>query len=440
MAKKTIHLTIKTTYLSAWGAYEGIRELVQNGRDSEIDGHPLKVDWYKDTLRLENEGVVLPVKALLLGHTTKEGRSDQIGKFGEGLKLGVLALVRAGHAVKIRNGSEVWIPTIERSETFDEDVLTFRIEDGRKEDKRLRIEVGGITKEAWEKMKTCFLFLTKPKDADIVATYYGTLLTGSEHCGKVFVKGIFVQTDPQLRYGYDLKDGQLDRDRKMVEAFNLRYHTRHILMLALNHKESLLPEFAKLLETQTAEVESITEADRITMLSDAAAKFVADDFKKKYGEDAVPVRSIAESKDVEHLGKKGVVVTPQLGTVLEKTLGDALTVKASLKKEVTKLYGWGELSDVEKKSLEEAVELVNVAEPVKLDEIDIVDFRSEDLLGQFKDRRILLAKKNLADPNETLATLIHEAAHRGGAGDGDHSHIARVETIWKKIVGHLRAR
>lgn len=440
MAKKTIPLTIKTTYLSSWGAYEGIRELVQNGRDSEIDGHPLKVDWHNNTLRLENEGVVLPVKALLLGHTTKEGRSDQIGKFGEGLKLGVLALVRAGHTVRIRNGSEVWVPTIERSETFDEEVLTFRIEDGRKDNTRLRIEIGGITKDAWEQMKTCFLFITKPKEAQITTTYYGSLLTAPEQRGRVFVKGIFVQTDPQLHYGYDLKDAELDRDRKMVASYDLRYNTRQILLLALNKEESLLPTFPAMLESPTLEVESLTDSYGTSSVPEAVAKFVTDDFKKKHGEDAVPVRSLAESKDVEHLGKKGVVVSQQLGTVLAKTLGDALTVKAALKKEVLKKYGWGELADVEKESLTSAVELVNVAEPVTIDEIDIVDFRSEDLMGQFKDGRLLLAKKHLGDANETLATLVHEAAHRGGAGDGDHSHIARVESIWKTIVAHLRRR
>lgn len=435
-----IQLSIKTTYLSSWGAYEGIRELVQNGRDSEIDGFPLKVDWYNNTLRLENTGVTLPLKALLLGHTTKEGRSDQIGKFGEGLKLGVLALVRAGHPVKIRNGSEVWVPSIERSETFDDDVLTFRIEDGRKDGTRLRIEVGGITKEAWAQMKTCFRFLDKPTDSDVINTYHGSLLTAPEQRGRVFVKGIFVQSDPQLHYGYDLKNADLDRDRKMVESFDLRYNTRQVLFLALNQRESLRPTFPAMLENPTLEVEMITDATSISSVSESVAKFVADDFKNKYGDDAVPVRSLAESKDVEHLGKKGVVVPQQLGTVLAKVLGDTSEVKAALKKEVVKKYGWGDLSDAEKASLLSAIELVNLAEPVTLDEVDIVDFRSEDLMGQFKDGRLLLAKKRLADADETLATLVHEAAHRGGAGDGEHSFIARVEHTWKTIVAHLRRR
>lgn len=434
-----IQLSIKTTYLSSWGAYEGIRELVQNGRDSDVEGHALTVDWYKNTLRIENEGAVLPTKALLLGHTTKEGRSDQIGKFGEGLKLGVLALVRAGHPVKIRNGSEVWVPSLERSETFDEDVLTFRIDGGNADKKRVRIEVGDIPKEVWEQMKSCFLFLDKPKAEEVVATSYGKLLTNPKHRGKVYVKGIFVQTEANLQWGYDLDDAELDRDRKMVQGFDLRYNTKNILLLAINKRPDLLAGFVSVLEEPTVEVQDLTDSNSAYHLSADTAKFVAEDFKQKYGENAFPVQSLSESKDLEHLGKKGVVVNKQLGTVLAKTLGDAMTAKESLKKEVLKKYGWGDLNDAERRSLESAIELVNHVEPVTLDNVDVVDFRSETLLGQFKEGRCLLAKKHLEDADETLATLIHELAHRHG-GDGEHSHVACMESIWKGVARYLRQK
>lgn len=434
-----IQLTIKTTYLSSWDAYCGVRELVQNARDSEVDGHPLTVDWLNDTLRIENEGAALPHKALLLGHTTKEGRSDQIGKFGEGLKLGVLALVRAGHQVKIRNGGEVWTPCIERSETFDEDVLTFRIEGGREDKKRVRVEVGGITKDAWAKMRECFLFLQKPKKADVIETSYGTLIRGAAHKGRVYVKGIFVQTDPSLEYGYDLKDAELDRDRKMVESWNLKYHTKNVLLAALTKQKSMLVQFTEMLENPTTETETITDSNSAWGVTNEVSKAVADAFKKKHGEDAVPVTSLAESKDVEHLGKKGVVVTKQLGTVLAKTLGDALTVKESLKKEVVKTYSWSDLDVIERASLTDAIGLVNPVEKVSLDEVDIVDFRSDTLMGQFKAGRVLIAKKYLVDQNETLRILVHEVAHHQG-GDGEVQHVHRIENIWKGIVANFRQK
>ncbi len=433
-----VQLTIKTSYLSSWGAYEGVRELIQNARDAEVEGHKLTVDWRNDALRIENEGTVLPLKALLLGHTTKEGRSDQIGKFGEGFKLGVLALVRAGHPVKIRNGSEVWVPSLERSEVFDEEVLTFRIYGGREAVNRVRVEIGGISKEAWLKMRECFLFLHTPKASDVVVTSSGTLLLSEALRGRVFVKGIFVQTDPDLKFGYDLRDAELDRDRRMVESWNLRYHTKNVFLAAMNKRKTLLEDFEGMLETPTTEVETILDAYSSLAVSEETAKEITSRFHRRYGEGAVPVANLAESREMEHLGKRGIVVPKQLSTVLAKVLGDAMTVKEGLQKSVTKTYGWAELEAVERESLTEAIELVNPIEPVRLDDIDVVDFRAANLMGQFKDgQRVLIAKKYLLDRDETLRILIHEVAHRNG-GDGEAAHAFRVETIWKTLVGNMR--
>jgi len=437
MAK--IPLTIKVSYLPSWGAYEGIRELVQNAKDAEVEhSAPMTVDWYNDTLRIENEGTTLPTKALLLGHTTKLGNSELIGKFGEGLKLGILALVRAGHDVKVRNGDEVWIPSIQRSDVFDDDVLVFDITGGREAKNRVRVEIGGVTREAWEKFKEAFLFLRRPKKSEHIDTYNGTLLLGEKFKGKVFVKGIFVQTDPDLNFGYDLtRDVELDRDRKMVESWNLRYHTRNVFLAAMNKREELFSQFVDMLETPTTETTDLDPS--YCSISTETAEKVLGAFKAKHGVDAVPVANLAESKDIEHLGKRGIVVSKPLGAVLAKTLGDAFAVKEGLKKETLKTYGWGELTTQEQSVLSGAVELVNEVERVGLENIDIVDFRSDKLEGQYKVEgdRILIAKKLLASADDTLKVLIHEVAHRQGA-DGDKSHVARIEDIWAGVVRNLR--
>jgi hypothetical protein len=435
MAK--IDLTIKTTYLPNWGAAEGIRELVQNGRDAEVEHNaPLTVDWYNDTLRIENEGTTMPLKALLLGHTTKHGNSEMIGKFGEGLKLGVLALVRAGHPVKIRNGAEVWLPKITRSDTFDENILSFYVTGGREGKNRVRVEVGGITKEAWEKMREGFLFLAKPKKNEMISTYSGTLLLGEQHKGRIYVKGIFVQTDSEASFGYDLRDAELDRDRKMVEAYNLRYHTRNIFLDAMNKQPSLHTQFDEMLQAPTLEVIGI-EPFYTNGIPDAAVDYVTDAFLKRHGEDAVPVSSLAESKDIEHLGKKGVIVSKQLGTVLAKKLGDAMTVRERLSKEERMRYSWADVTPDERENLTEGIALVNAVEPLTLDQVEIVDFRSDTMWGQFKEGKVFLARKVLADRDETLRILVHEVAHRQGF-DGDKGHVMRIEHIWKMIVRNLR--
>jgi hypothetical protein len=437
-------LTIKTDYLPGWGPFEGIRELLQNGKDAEDEFHAaLEVRHRADTntLVIENEGAVLPREALLFGHTTKVGKSDLRGKFGEGLKLGVLALVRAGHEIKIRSGSEVWVPKIERSEKFNADVLVFHIETGRQLKHRVQIEICGITKADWDVMRTCFLFLDKKSANDEfrVDTSTGALLLRDSDAGKIFVKGIFVEKDSKLQFGYDLtQDVQVDRDRKMVARWDMEWRLRSIWNAAIVQRKDLITKYMEALFENTADVAGI-DTGNASLIPKEVQEQVAAKFLERHGQDAVPVDTMADSKDVEHLGKHGVLVLNKpLKAVLQTFLGTSEEIKTQLANEIVAYHGWGDLSTDERTNMEAAIALVNVVEKVSLDDVDVVSFRSDTVVGMFKDSRVLLSKAKLADANFTLETMVHEVAHRFG-GDGAHHHVASIERIWSGIVSHLRS-
>jgi hypothetical protein len=435
-----IELTIKTDYLPSWGVWQGLRELVQNARDAQLEmGAPMSVDWHNDTLRIENEGTTLPHEALLLGHTTKIGREELIGKFGEGLKLGILALVRAGFPVKIRSGSEVWVPTIQRSEKFNADVLVFDVTGGRKAEDRVRVEIQGISKETWDGSKWKFRFLGKEGD-DVVSTSGGSLLLDEKMKGHVFVKGIYVSTDPKLEYGYDLARGDLDRDRKMVDQYDFMFRARDILGEANAKRPDLLSGFIAALEKQTPDVRGIDATMHYTIPTQVK-EAVAADFKTKHGPDAVPVRTLGESKDLDHLGKRGIVVSESLAGILSSTMPSPESVKQALKEETLTKYGWSDLTEAERTSLDEAITLVNGSgvTTTSLDVIDVADFRSKELLGLYKGGRIVISRKLLADRTRTLSTLVHEVAHSAG-DDGAKDHVATIEAIWSGIVSSLRSK
>ena len=168
-----IELPISTSYVPDWGVWEGVREIMQNGLDAEVEfSASLKVDWYKNTLRIENEGTTLPPKALLIGHSTKRSREDLIGEHGEGLVLGLLALLRAGHEVRIRNGSEVWVPALGFSKEYEETVLWIDRQKGRADKNRVRFEIPGISKDLWNDLKKRFLRLRKLKKDERVETVH----------------------------------------------------------------------------------------------------------------------------------------------------------------------------------------------------------------------------------------------------------------------------
>lgn len=434
-------LSIAGDYMKDWGEWEGTRELIQNGKDAEQEHQaPLIVRHRREaqTLVIENKGCTLPYEALLLGHSTKAGRSDLIGKFGEGLKLGILALVRAGNEVRIRSGSEVWIPSIQRSEKFNSDVLVFDIQKGRKPENRVSVEIGGITLEKWQEYESRFLFLKGSlDDKNHVPTYSGSLLLGDKFKGQIFVKGIYVADDPRLSYGYDFKDAGLDRDRKMLSKWDQNYRTQSIWREAVGRRPSLVEDFNAMLARESSDLEGMDEFT-VGLLPESVRKEIAQTFRATHGDSALPVSNLAESAELEHLGKIGVVVPKALRLVLEKELGNVQSNKLKLREEATRKYGWHELTDAEKAHVTRAIDLINPVEPVTLDSVDVTDFRDENIRGMFRDGRFLLAKKILTDRDLTLRVLVHEVAHRVG-GDGEKAHVSNIERIWSGIVAGMSA-
>lgn len=426
-----IELTIKTDYLPNWGAWEGIRELIQNGRDAELEHKAkLTVSRRGSALVVKNDGAVLPHEALLLGHSTKTGRADLAGQFGEGLKLGVLALVRLGHKVTIRSGSEVWSPKIARSERFDADVLLFEIVKGRKAERRVQVEVEGCDDELLNLIDSRFLFLREDRTSE-VRVAGGSLLSGAEHRGAIFVKGIYVGHDPELRYGYDFEDADLDRDRRLLSRWDQNYRQQVIWRLAVSRRPDLVPAFGQLLADDAQDLAGI-DACTASMISYDVVAALAADFVARHGEDAVPVGNLSESAEIGHLGKRGVVVPKGLRAVLEQKLGPLAAVQERLRSRPKKSYSWDELADGERASLERAIRLCAGVEPVSLDEIDVIDPQDEGVLGLYKAGRVQLAKKILSDRALTLRVLVHEVAHRDG-DDGEKGHVARIEEIWSQI-------
>lgn len=431
-----VELTIKVDYLPSWGLQEGVRELLQNAKDAETElSAPMSVRMRDNVLVIENEGCTMPYEALLLGHTTKSDRGDLIGKFGEGFKLGILALLRIGHTVKIRNGSEVWIPEIVQSEKFGARVLAFDIAKGRKAEDRVQIEISGISPDFFrDNIKPRFLWLDKDgrRKEDSVETYSGSLLLSEHHKGKIFVKGILVETKPTLMVGYDLNNAAVDRDRKMVESYDFAYEARRVWKEALNKRPELSGSFVALLSSNSDEVRdmaSYTAADfPLALRERVAASFVAE-----YGANSIPVSNLNEAVELEHFGRRGVIVNRAMRSMLETTMGELSKVQEALKTEEIRVYQLDELFHSQRENLERAIRLVSLASPVSLANVSVVDFRSANLHGLYCDGAIKLALRVVNERADCLATLVHEVAHHAGS-DGSHEHVAEIERIWSVIV------
>lgn len=433
-----LELSINAKYLPGWGAWEGIRELVQNGKDAETEfDAPLKVTHHNGTLRIENEGATLSREALLFGTSSKTDRSDMIGKFGEGLKLGVLALVRSGRTVKIRTGAEVWSAYIARSERYEADVLHFEIKGGNEDKRRVRVEISDVDDTTWNGLRERFLFLTKFKKDERVETDRGDLLISDRFKGQIFVKGIYIQTDTRLSAGYNFNHATVDRDRKMIGGFELEWESSRVWELSIGQRPDLLDPFFQMMIDNKPDVAGLAHTAG-SASKDVQTK-IAKAFEKKFGEGVVPVSNLAESSEVGHLGKRGIVVSKALGAMLATVMGSKEDLQKQMREEVTRTLSWHDMTEAQTATLTANIDLVkSVRSECALDIVDVVEFRSPTLMGQFKNGRLLIAARLLDDSDELLATLVHEYSHHNG-GDGEKNHVMAIENLWRDIVKTLRA-
>jgi len=435
-----IELTVKTTYLPDWGMQQGIREFIQNAKDAETEFKaPMKIWHNGHVLKIENAGVTLSHEALLFGHTTKVGRQDMIGQFGEGIKLSSLCLTRAGHKVVIRSGKEIWKPILIRSKKFQVEVLAFDISEA-KDCGGIIVEVDKISSAKWAEMRSNFLFLRDDFDK-VAVDEWGSLLLDPSMSGKVFVKGIFVQYDPKLMAGYDLFNAPTDRDRKVISQYDLGWRLATIWAKAVSIRPTLVGKLYDLLSKDAPDTNDLSSYS-MSYLSDEARTALVSEFTRTFGSEAVPVANIMESKDLDHFGKKGIVLPATLAKLLQTLMGieDGIEgIKRKAGEEIVVRHSWSDLSQEEQANLEKAVDLIGRAgHRVPMEILDVVSFRSDDRWGLWNGKMIMVSKAVLSDMVKTLITMIHELAHHlSKKGDGDKSHVFLIEKIWGNIYAVL---
>lgn len=437
-------LSVKIDYVPNWGLKEAFREFVANARDAEFEmGAKSSVSWETrrglQMVRIETAGVEMPREVLLFGHTTKYGNTELIGQFGEGLKLACLAAVRAGHDILIRCGSDVWTPTLEDSKVFPgTKVLVFNIAPGRKSQPRVVVEIHGVDEEQWNSLKAMFLHLRAPTKR--VETSCGALLSDPETLGSIFVKGVLVEHDPRYGFGYDLKNAKVDRDRRIVDVWDVEYSLRQIWSEAAQKEPTLMQSLFENLLSEAKDTASISQYSAAN-LPEPVKEAIAAKFAEKYGQDAVPVANMGESQALEHLGRKGIVVPKGLQALVATKTGSVESVKAALREEVIKRYSWSDLSKEQQDILDRAVCIIGQVREISLDDVVVVDFRDPNLQGQWKDGKIVIAASQLASAKVTVLVLVHELAHKLSLdGDGGKSHLATIEAIWSDIVDELWLR
>lgn len=426
------NLNLHRNYVKDWGIAQAIREIMQNAIDSDAEGNPMLVEHKGNKLTVTNIGAKLDHSVFLLGKTSKEGRDDQAGKFGEGLKLALLILARENIKCRIVNGDESWIPEMEPSDLYGgERVLVVNTRKLSSQTTAFSIEVE-FPREEWENQKWRYLAVSKRPAKDVIQTTRGKVLLGEEDKGRIFVKGIYVCRVPELEYGYDLKDARLDRDRNFIHNYDLKEKVKPMLEEALSQQRMSSELIWDMMSREAPEVSvSIYDTPNKTL-----EQIAVEGFERKFGDKAHPVLNMEQAAELEHLGIRGVIVSSTIVNATAAKYGSIERVKEKLKGKVSKVYQLDELGESRLACLRWALDTLGQVTEVGMADVLIADFVDARLAGLYENGSIKLASSLLDDRADTLATLVHEVAHRKGA-DGSKSHVAEIERLWTELFRRL---
>jgi hypothetical protein len=427
-----LEIPISKDYVPTWGTWEAIREAVQNGLDENERGFPLKVSHKNGTLNIFNQGADISSQALILGKTNKRG-SELRGQHGEGLTLSLLTAARNKIDIKVLTQTEVWTPSLGWSDNYQDNILLVKTRKLRQDRDGVEVQIK-IDKKTWNKTRKLFMDFSSLSDKDIVKCERGSLILNPDYKGQIFSKGIYVMTENSFSFGYDLKHADLDRDRSMIRDFNLRWETSKILKEAAARDPKIFEKVYKLLEGNSKEIEY---PEQHFGEESSFKDKVAEHFKQEHGEKAVPVTSIQDSINIQHIGRSGILVNDSLKRILDSSskIENPTKLKDEIEFATSHIYNWEELEKEEQDNLLKSAEQINKIEGINiLDHTTIVDFHKPSLLGAAGNGKIKIAKKILPNVKEVLKVLIHEEAHlRSGSKDGEKAFSDELQNLWTEI-------
>lgn len=296
-------LSLSPQYVGSWTVSDAIREIFQNAIDQEtVDPTNTMFFDYNtqhEILQIGNKSSVLDRRSLLLGESTKRDDDQTIGQFGEGYKLAALVLLRLGRQLTIYNygAKETWVAKIVKSKRYGADILVFDVDEKyfwqSTPSSDLIFEITGITTEDYETIKASSLYFQTIVES--FETPFGYILCDKEQQGNVYVNGLFVSNVANLYYGYDIKPKwlKLDRDRRMIQDFDLQWRTS-----AMWNDSGREHHVVKLIGLNAPDTKYIRSHMNATITSKISKHALAE-FRGNHGIMAVPVSNQVELMQIK---------------------------------------------------------------------------------------------------------------------------------------------
>lgn len=356
-------LTISPSYVQDWTFVEAVREIFQNALDNQVS-EPENLMYFNydeptQTLTIGNKTSILEVNSLLMGYSSKRDDKDTIGRHGEGYKVALMVLLREGKQITISNygKKEVWETRFINSRKFKGERITeITVKSNfvfkSPPHNNLEFIIKGITPDEYKILVEKNLNLqTRKEGVDYLQTSQGELLLTEEEKGNLYVSGLFITNESSLSQGYNFRPSviTLDRDRRLVNSFDLRWEVAKLLQELEDH-----PIVVDLLMSgsKDAEFYSSTRGYRTTKNQDNVPLKVLAEFKKEHGENSIPVHNNEQLRIVQKAGVgMPVLVSKSVSEILEPHYEEQMLI---LKTPLEMFKEW--IDSVEHKLSDEEVE------------------------------------------------------------------------------------
>lgn len=309
---KNYEITISPNYVSNWGINEAIREILQNAIDADKNGYKKSIYYSGDTLYINNEGISLAAKDLILGCSSKSDQDGMIGKYGEGFKLALVVLLRKGMNVYVDNNDKLWNPSFKVSEQFGTQVLNIEeSDDGRREG--LTFVISPVDQQLYNSLLNYFPCIDE-SFGNVVNCDNGQILLDKQFKGKMYVEGLYIQTDDNFQYGYNFNSDvvELDRDRKAINYYELRALTAQSIVTAEECNKEIFDAITK----SCVDVRDIEE-----VIDEASESFLEEYREQFYEENELEENTLVATESVmKQLEQMDIDVPVVKGTEIQSYL------------------------------------------------------------------------------------------------------------------------
>lgn len=309
---KNYEITISPNYVSNWGINEAIREILQNAIDADKNGYKKSIYYSEDTLYINNEGISLSAKDLILGCSSKSDQDGMIGKYGEGFKLALVVLLRKGMNIYVDNNDKLWSPSFKVSEQFGTQVLNIEeSDDGRGEG--LTFVISPVDQQLYNSLLNYFPCIDE-SFGNVVNCDNGQILLDKQFKGKMYVEGLYIQTDDNFQYGYNFNSDvvELDRDRKAINYYELRALTAQSIVTAEECNKEIFDAITK----SCVDVRDIEE-----VIDEASESFLEEYREQFYEENELEENTLVATESVmKQLEQMDIDVPVVKGTEIQSYL------------------------------------------------------------------------------------------------------------------------